>query len=417
MDKGGRELYAGPNIDLRAIAEGISLDSECGEEIYSITGHSPSLLFVPAKLKWFQTNHPETFENIATVLTISDWIVFKLCGQRVSEVCGVAELGLLDICGRTWSDRLSALLALPHGIYPELVSVGSRVGSVTSGAAAETGLPQGTAVAMAAPDTQCGLTGLGLKENEQVGIVMGWTAPVQMVTDKPVLDPEGKTWSSCHLFPNRWVLESSVGEAGNAYSWLRETLFSQGECSAEESYHLMDHLAEQAPLGAEGVLAFIGPAAMDMTNLALRFGGFLFPVPLSVTNIQRSHLVRAALENLCFAFKANCSQLEAISGLQMGVVSLGGGMARSQCLTQALPSVLDLPVLVPETTEVSALGAAMCAAVGSGVYSTLEEAMSAMKPGVRVIEPDCLAVLEYADHYQRWSTAAGWLEKLSEEIQ
>jgi autoinducer 2 (AI-2) kinase len=95
---------------------------------------------------------------------------------------------------------------------------------------------------------------------------------------------------------------------------------------------------------------------------------------------------------------------------------LGGSLAKSRCLTQALPAVLDMPVYVSEMTDVSALGAAVCAAVGAGAYTELEDAMSAMIPLFKVVEPDRLTALEYAEYYQRWFSTGKWLEKLSEEI-
>ena len=79
LDSTGKELYAGPNIDLRAVTEGISIDTQYARDIHSITGHLPSLMFAPAKLKWFENNRPELYKRISTVLTISDWIVYKLC--------------------------------------------------------------------------------------------------------------------------------------------------------------------------------------------------------------------------------------------------------------------------------------------------------------------------------------------------
>ncbi len=132
---------------------------------------------------------------------------------------------------------------------------------------------------------------------------MGWSAPVQMVLDSPVIDVEARTWTSCHLFPQRWLLESSTGEAGNVYRWLSELLF---DSSNGQVYDIMDKLALESPPGAEGVKAFIGPQATNMSSLGMRYGGFLFPVPTSVTNVSKAHLVRAALENLSYAIKANC---------------------------------------------------------------------------------------------------------------
>lgn len=416
LDKKGKQLYAGPNIDLRALMEGLSIDSKFNKEIYSITGHMPSFLFAPAKLKWFETHQPEVYRNIATILTISDWIVFKLCGELACEVCGASELGLTDIRKGEWSDELRDLLHLPHGIYPRLVPAGSPVGRVTTQSSAETGLSKGTSVAAGAPDTQCGLIGMGIKDGRQTGVVIGWSAPVQRVTDEPVFDPEARIWTSCHVFPKKWIMESSAGEAGNAYRWLSEIMFTNDRSSKPDSeiYQLMDQMAMQSPPGAEGVLAFIGPTVMDMSHLGLRFGGFLFPVPLNANYIGKAHLIRATMENLCFAIKSNCLQIEEISGHKITEVTIGGGLAKSRILAEILPAVLDLPVYVPQITEVSGFGAAMCAAVGSGVYSILEEAIDTMKPDERIFEPDRSTVLEYGEGYQRWCAIAEGLEKLSE---
>ena len=413
LDKEGRELYAGPNIDLRALSEGMLIDNEFGEEIYSLTGHKPSFLFVPAKLKWFEANRPEIYHRIAKVLTVSDWIIYKLSGEPVGEVCGANELGLVDLRERKWSNKLQGLLKLPEGIYPRLGEAGDLVGMVSHRAALESGLPQGIAVSLSTPDTQCGLIGLGIKEEGEAGIIAGWSAPIQMVTDKPILDSQARLWTGCYVL-RKWVLESNAGEAGSIYYWIKEVMF--GRSKLERVYGLMDRLAQQAPAGAEGTLAFLGPEAMNMTRLGLKYGGFLFPLPLNTADIRREHLIRGMLENLCFAIKANCIQLEESSGLKIKKISLGGSLAKSECLAQILPAVLNFPVSLPDFTEVSALGAAICAATGAGIYSCLEEAINAMKAKDKIIEPEPLTASEYAEYYQKWEATGKWLEKLSEEI-
>ncbi len=148
----------------------------------------------------------------------------------------------------------------------------------------------------------------------------------------------------------------------------------------------------------------------------MNFGGFLFPVPLSVNNVQPGHLVRASLENLGFAIKANCLQLEEISGYNIEEIRIGGGLAQSRCLVRLLPSILGRPVSVLQMPEASALGAAVYAAIGSGFYSSPSEAVNAMFPGFSVSEPDPGIVLEYTDRYQRWLSTSRWLEKLSGEM-
>ena len=416
LDREGEELYSAPNIDLRALMEGLSIDSDLGEEIYSISGHTPSFLFAPAKLKWLEANNPDVYDKISTILTISDWIIYKLCGERVCEISGAAELGLIDIEKVTWSDRLTEMLHLPHNIYAQLVPAGTKVGRVTVQSAFETGLSKGTVVSAGAPDTQAGLIGMGIKDAGQTGIVMGWSAPVQSITGKPIFDSQARIWTSCHALTEKWILESSAGEAGNAYRWLKDIIFDDDNYSKpeEEIYNLMDHMAKQSPPGSDGVMAFIGPDVMNMSHLSLKYGGFLFPVPLSANNIGRAQLIRASMENLCYAIKANCIQIEMISGSKIKNVTIGGGLARSRLLAEILTSVLDFPVIVPDISEVSGLGATMCAATGAEIYSNLEEAIKVMKAAPHIFEPNSITALEYSECYERWCSVAEDLAKLSE---
>lgn len=412
LDKDGHELYAGPNTDIRAIIEGFAIDGEYGDEVYRITGHKPSLLFVPARLKWFQNNHPDIYERIATVLSIADWIIYRLSGERVGEVSCVADVGLVDIHKVEWSSWLMETLQLPKGIYPKLVTAGTRIGVVTPHAAKQTGLAAGTAVIVGGSDSQCGLLGMGAKDEGQVGILAGWSGCLQMVTAKPIIDAKGRLWTGCHIIPRKWVLESNAQECGGAHRWLKRLLFG----ASDKAYAMMDSLAQEVPPGAGGTLAFIGPTVMDMSRLKPSLGGFIFPVTPSVTNTEKKHLVRAVLENLSFAFKANCAQLEEVSRLQIKGISIGGGLAQSRCLAGILANVLARPVACFEVSQVTAWGTAMCAAVGCGVYPDLERATAAMRPKCRIVEPDEKSAQEYVPFYERWLTTAKWLEDLYEKI-
>lgn len=413
LDKSGSELYAGPNIDLRALSEGISIDSEFGNEICQITGHTPSFLFTPAKLVWFKINQPHIYEQISTVLSVSDWLIYRLSGEHVGEVSCVSDIGLVDISELKWSSRLMEMLDLPQGICPEITTAGTRVGAVTSVAAEQTGLVRSTAVVVGGADTQCGLLGMGVKDEGQVGIVAGWSAPVQMVTAKPIIDTGGRLWTGCHVFPGKWILESNAGECGGAYQWLKGIIFDKSDDI--DIYNQMDDLALDTTPGAAGMLAFIGPTVMDMSRLKMSLGGFIFPITPTVTNIERRHMIRSVLENLCFAFKANYFQLEEISKLTPKGVSIGGGMAQSRCLIQILADVLGMEVTSFEMPQVSSMGTAMCAAVGAGIYSDLDQAMEAMRPIPRIVEPDLERTQEYTPHYSRWHTTAKWLEDLNEK--
>ncbi len=416
LDKDGAELYGGPNTDLRALMEGFAIDAEHGGELRRITGHSPAFLFAPAKLRWFKANRPAVYERIATILTISNWILYRLSGRRVAEPSSDSDTGLVDIGSSCWSADLQKTFDLAQGVCPEMTAAGTCIGSVSTKAADQTGLVPGTLVVVGGADTQCGLLGMGVRDRGQVGIVAGWSAAIQMVTDRPIIDPSGKIWSSCHILPGKWVLESNAAEAGGAYAWLSQLLF-EGTDSKEDTYTLMDRMAGEAPAGSGGALAFIGPRAMDMTRLKPLVGGVLFPITPSVTQVERKHIIRAALENLSFAFKANCLQLEETSHLKIEISEYRRRVWREvRPLGQILADVLAMPVDYYGMAEVTSYGAAMCAAVGAGVYPDLVKAGDAMSPRPKVVSPDEHGVQEYAGYYEKWLKAARWLDSLGEEM-
>jgi autoinducer 2 (AI-2) kinase len=417
LDRDGVELYGGPNTDLRALVEGFAIDGQFGGDIHRITGHTPSFLFTPAKLRWFKTHHPHLYHRIATVLSMNNWIIYRLCGRPIADLSSAADTGLVDIRQRAWSSRLLTMLELPPQVCPEIVAAGTAVGKVSPASAARTGLAAGTPVVAGGADTQCGLLGMGVSDEAEVGVLAGWSASIQMVTARPILHPEGRIWSGCHVLPGRWILESNAAESGGAYAWLKGLLYGDDAAPAgNDAYATMDRLAEQVPPGADGSLAFIGPRVMDMTRLRPILGSFLFPITPSVTGVGRKHLVRAALENLVFAFKGNCDQLAQTSGMKPKRVGIGGGLARSRSLVQMLSDALGQPVVSFRTAQVTASGVAMCAAVGAGWHADLRAAAETMRPASEVIEPDQRSSSEYAKHYGRWMHASRWLESLVEEV-
>lgn len=397
LDKNGQEIYVGPNLDLRAVFEGAAIDDENGDVIYKTTGHLPSFLFAAAKLKWFQAHQPKAYENIAHVLTLADWIVWQLTGEVVSEPTLAAEAGLLDIHKRVWCRSLLENLGVFSSDVPLLES-GNMVGGVSSVAAASTGLTEGTPVAIAGADTQCGLLGLGVFNEHQVGVVAGWSIPVQMVTATPVLSPEGKTWAGCFLEHNKWVLESTSGDAGNSYQWLADTIFEE----QSDPFEKMNSLANNVPTGSEDAFAFIGPSRMDMTKLGMKSGGFIFPVPLTFSELGKGHLVRATLEGVAYSIRANLEQIEGLSGVLATDIAVGGGMTRSSTFVRILVDVLGREINVSDNPDVSAVGAYLCASTALGEFSSLREAAMSVRSSQQKILPDPLNQAEYNDYYERW---------------
>jgi len=405
LDADGREVYVGPNVDLRAVFEGAAIDDDARYESYRTTGHIPSMLFASAKLRWFLAHRPKAYARIAHAVTLADWIAWRLTGNLCSEVTLAGEAGLLDVTCRTWCSDLLDRLGVVGAKVP-LVQAGSMIGKTKRKASQDSGIKPGTPTVAAGADTQCGLLGMGASLEHDLGVVAGWSAPLQLITSKPVFSPNARTWTGCFLEDTKWVIESSPGDVGNSYRWLADTLFDK----AKDAYIAMDTMANLVPPGADGTWAFLGPARMDMASVGMRSGGFMFPVPLTHSEAGRGHLVRASLESAAFAVKANLEQIEDISGTQPQTITIGGGMTRTRTWLRILTDVLGRSIGVSYDANVSAAGASLCARTALGDYSSLDEAANDARGTIRTVEPDLMASSEYEELYQRWTEMSGQLQ-------
>ena len=291
-----------------------------------------------------------------------------------------------------------AHLGLSDNSHVPLLQAGERLGVVGAGVAADTGLDEGTRVAIAGADTQCGLLGLGLARAGHAGVVAGWSAPLQMLTAGPRYSEQMSTWVGCYLTPDQWVLESTSGDTGNSYAWLADTLW-RGET---DPFAGMETEARAEPAGSNGVTVMLGHSAMDMERVGMRRGGIHFPVPLTMNAVTRGRMARAALEGVAYAVKANLEQAESVAGSAADAVAVGGGMILTRLWVEILASVLGRAVLVPTRPQATAAGAYLCAATALGDFGSLEEAAASAATGMETVEPDELDAADYQGYYERW---------------
>ncbi|MGH3056072.1 MAG: FGGY family carbohydrate kinase, partial [Gaiellaceae bacterium] len=261
LDAHGTEVYAGPNLDARGFAEGLEVVSTLGgDRLYQITGHSAPFLFPIARYLWFRKHGSAT---VAHLLMISDWITYRLSGELSAEPSNATESMLFDLRGRCWSEEILSTFDIPASILPPVLRAGQRVGALTAAAAAATGLRAGTPVYVGGADTQCSLLGAGAIEPEATAATLGTTTPVQTVVDHAEFDPQSRLWAGCHVVPDRWVLESNVGDTGDAYLWILDLV--SGGAPREQLYRLGEQLA--ADRFGPPTMLFVGPTLFDLSKM------------------------------------------------------------------------------------------------------------------------------------------------------
>ncbi len=398
LDDEGREVYCGPNIDLRAVFEGAAMDDDLGGEIYAVTGHFPSFLLAPARLRWFRDNRPLTYDNTRTILTVAGWLAYRLTGCLTSEPALEAEAGLLDIGTGERPHCLMDRLGVSPTLLPPLSAPGIATGALSQPMADRWGLKYGLPVTLAGPDTQCGLLGMGLREEGQAGAVIGWSGALQVLTSAPRLDSEMRTWQGCYPLEGLWVKESNLGDTGNSYRWLKDTLLG-----STASFEDADALASETSAASEGVLAFLNAGPVSSFRAGLRMGGLMFPTPLSFQETTRGQLLRAALENIAYGVKASLDTLRELTCQDLETLHLGGGMSSGRTLTATLSGVLGLPIRRSTVPHVSARGAAMIAAVAATPSLTLQEAAEAAADDCEEVEPAAPSqIAQYEEYYRQW---------------
>lgn len=407
LDARGHEIYAAPNMDGRGLAGGFEiLEKMDATRATRITGHWPPFVFTLARLLRFRKLEGQP--PVAWVLSLNDWITYRLSGALASEPSNAGESMLLDVGTRTWSPEILDTFSVDEDLLPPVVEPGTPLGRVTSEAAEQTGFATGTRVFAGGADTQCALLGAGVVNPGHAGAVLGTTTPVMFVDSKTRFSDEGKLWTGCHVVPERWTLESNAGDTGIAFEWLLGILGLDGD----DAYERAEKLIGEVPADASEVMSFAGPQIFDLANFdPNRPAAFVFDNNPFSTRPTTGSFLRGFLANVACATRANLEQIETVLGHEVASLTLSGGMTRLPSLLRQFERTSRRSLLVSDEPHATALGAALLAAVGARVHEGVEQATEAM---VR-IRPLC-SEAEANDagdaEYERWRKRYPEVQKL-----
>ena len=394
----GKELYAGPNRDMRGVFQGGQIDADAGGMLWQMTGHGPGMLTAWSRLLWFKEERPDVYRQLRAVSGLADWLAYRMTGVLLMESALACDAGLGLVATGASAEGLATYAGVDEVMLPPTCQSGTVVGKMVTPAARQLGVKAGIPVVVAGPDSQVGLLGMGIHEPDEAGVVAGWSAVVQRVTRMPLFDGTRSVWTGRHVFPDRWIVEGNAGEMGGAYQWLVQML-----CQGEDQFKAMERLDRQAlsvPAGAEGSAAYLGPSFTNISVTGLRPGGLLFPVPLSFEPPDRAKLARAALESFAFAIRFNADRLASYGG-PARAFAIGGGMTRSRTFRQVVTAALGGAASFAVGGETTTLGALSITAAAVEDREIAELA-GRRRRELRVLTVEGSAVVEYEDLYHAW---------------
>lgn len=403
-DARGREIWACPNVDSRAAEEVAELvRAGAAEEIYACAGDWVSIT-APARLLWIARHEPDVLTATAHMGMLGDWVATRLTGEFATDPSLGSSSGMFALAERDWSRRVLDLVGVSRSIFPTVVEPGTVIGSVTTEAAAESGLRPGTRVVVGGADTQLGLVGIGVVEPGRYTVVGGSFWQQTVVIDEPLIDPQARLRTLCHAIPAQWMLEGIGFYCGLTTRWFRDAFCAleqaQAQAEGRDVYSLLEEQAAALPPGSNGVVGIFSNlmTARHWVHAAPAFVGF------DVTAPERSgkrECFRAIEESAAYASLGHLRIAQEISGWKLDDVVLTGGAAKGTLWPQILADVLGVPVHLPAVKESSALGAALFAGIGVGLYAGVEDA-GQLVAFERTVEPDPHTHEIYQQLYEQW---------------
>ncbi|HLX11316.1 MAG TPA: xylulokinase [Bacteroidota bacterium] len=403
--------------DTRTEAECVWLKKNIGIENLKKFVANPALEgFTLPKLLWTRNHEGKIFDRIAHILLPKDYIRFRLTGELATDVSDAAGTLMFDVRQRRWSDEMLKRCSISPELLPHVYESTAVAGAVSREAAAATGLPERTPVVAGGADNGCGAIGAGVTEKGRAFASIGTSGVVFAHSDKPVVDDQLRAHTFCSCVPLKWYAMGVMLMAGGALRWYRDTFCMLEVNSAKahgiDPYDLLSAAARTIPAGSEG-LFFQPYLAGERTPHQSASARAAF-VGATIRH-TKDHFTRAVFEGITFGMK---DSLEIIRSMGIGVneIRLSGGGAKSKFWRQLQADIYGVEVMTVNTREGPAFGAALLAAVGTGIYASIAEAVGQT---VRIddrISPNPDNAKKYTDFYQVYKEIYPALEVVETKI-
>jgi xylulokinase len=368
-----------------------------GERIFTqIIGATASGKDLIPKFLWLKRNEPGIYNNGAYFLDVSGYLLFRTTGEMAYEWSIASGLGIFNFKTKKIDSLIMRFFGLDAGKFPPLVRSIDRVGNLSQSAASDLGLIAGIPVFGGAGDPMIAAVGSGTVSEGDAYLNLGTSAFIGLLTRKAVTGRRGlATIQSAD--PGMLMLFGETSTAGASLEWAARELY--GAQPDPETLAKMDQEVEETEPGAGGLIftPWMYGERCPIPDESLR-GAF---VNLSI-NRTHHHMVRAIYEGIAFNLRWILDSIDELYGIRCKTLRVLGGGAQGLPWLRIIADITDCKLeVLPNPRERLAVGAALVAAIGLGVYPDFE----AIKPVVsveHVIEPDGMHSQTYDELYDAY---------------
>lgn len=354
--------------------------SATGHEVLKYCGGKVSPQWMIPKGRWLERHEADVFAKARWIVDEADFFTYRFTGRMTASLNNAtAKWNFVRPLGGWPKDFLRAAKAerLAERWPTDVVPVGRPLGRIRETVAREVGLSPETMVAQGGIDAHAGEIALGAVGAGDLALILGSSTCHMAQSPTPVF---ANIWGPYPdaLVEGLFTLEGGQTATGSIIQWLVERFGSdavaQAKTRGEDVYAYLDGLAEAIPAGSEGLLVldyFQGNRTPYKDPLAR---GTVIGLTLKHT---LAHLYRAVYEGICLGTRQILEDMAA-HGFRLERIVAGGGGAKSRLWTQIQSDVLGRPIHLPRDKETMALGAAIWAGLGAGVFTDYREAIGRM---------------------------------------
>ena len=390
--------------DQRTSAEVAQMNRIVGHEKFMEITANPALTgWTAAKILWVRNNEPENYKKCCHILLPKDYLRFILTGEYATDVSDASGMQLLNVSKRCWSKEICDLLEIDMEMLPKVYESCEVTGTLRKEIAEMLGLEQSVVVAGGAGDNAAAALGTGVCEDGKAFTTIGTSGVVFAHTSKPVIDPKGRVHTCCAAVPDCWHVMGVTQSAGLSLKWFRDNFCTAEKETAalldKDAYYIMDKEAESIPIGAEKLIYLPYLMGERTPHLDPDARGVFFG--LSAMHTKRD-MLRAVMEGVSYSLR-DCVEVFREMDINVSDMMACGGGGSSPLWRSMLADLYNCPVKTASSKEGPALGVALLAATGAGIYSSVPEACKAVVKTDKVQQPEAERVPEYEKYYKLYT--------------
>jgi xylulokinase len=377
------------------------------------SGNVVSTIYGGQKLAWIRDHRPELFDKTYKWLCWADLVAYLLGSDPVTDYSLANRTLFFDLRRQDWSPETLAYVGMPIEKLPALAQAGTAVGTVSPHVAKRLGLRPNIPIVIGAHDQCVNAVGAGALHPKIAAYGLGTyfcITPVYDSIPSAKMMIRSKLNVEHHALPGLYVSFYYNLTGGALLKWFRDTFCASENAAAQASgQNMYDQLLAEMPPEPTDLLVLphfapTGPPYYDDNP-----NGLIAGLTLATS---RGEFLKGLLEGVTYYFRAGLVHL-AEAGITIQECRVSGGAARSDAWLQIMADILGRPLSRPTITEAGALGAAILAGVGGGVFSSAEQAVSSLVKVERVFEPDPRRQSLYDERFARYGLLYPFAKQLS----